>query len=67
MLNALLSCDCHLENSDYAPSQRILVVVFSVDLFKGLEGLDRVIEVSHLIAIVANKLEDVEGVGRGFS
>lgn len=66
MLHGLFACHDHLEHPQDATSQGILIIVLRVNLLQSLEGLDCVVEMSHLVGVIAYELEEVVGVGRGF-
>jgi hypothetical protein len=55
MLHGVLTSNHHLEHSQHTPPQRVVVVVLRIDLLKRLKGLDRVVKMTHLIGVVADK------------
>lgn len=65
MLNGLLAGDGHLEHSDHTAPQGVLVVILIIYFLQGLEGLNRIVEMPHFVAVVADKLKHIEGIGGG--
>ena len=59
VLDWFLSCDDHLKHSDDRTSQSVFVVIFWINFFQRLKGLQRIVKVAHLITIITDKLQDI--------
>lgn len=55
MLHRLLARNHHLEHSQHTSSQRLFVVILSINLLEGLESLYCVVEVAHFVVVVGDE------------
>lgn len=62
MIHWLFSCYRHLEDSEDTSSKRIFIIVFLIYFFESFKSLNSVVEVSHFIWVISNKLKEVVGV-----
>lgn len=55
MLDGILASNHHLEHSQNASSQRVIVIVLRIDFLKRLESLHCIVEMPHLVGVVSDQ------------
>lgn len=65
MIGRFLVGDDHLEHPDDGSPEGIVILLIIIDLLERLKGLERIEELPHLIAVIPDDLENIEGVGGG--
>lgn len=64
VFNRLFSSNDHLKNSDNWTSQCVLVIVLRINLFQSFESFQSIVEMTHLVAVISDKLQDIVRVSR---